>query len=388
MSIFDRLKAPFERKSSYMPGGSMIALSQLGTARWRLGHYEAQIREGFLQNPICYRAIRMVVECAASVAFRLEGEAAVTTKAQKLLKSPNGEESGSTFLEKLFLHLQLAGESYAEMRFLEDAPHAIFALRPDRVRPLLSSDGWISGYEYSQYGKRQAVRHIMRDGLGRSPVFALTLQHPLSDHEGQSPLEAAARSIDIHNAGAEWTKALMDNSARPSGALVYGKEGAHLSDQQFERLKTELMDSHAGAHNAGRPLLLEGGLEWKPMSLSPQEMDYLAARHAAAREIALSFGVPSMLLGIPGDNTYANYKEANLAFWRQTIIPLVQKVYSSLSLWLSDWLEDEVTIKPLWNEVSQLSAERDGLWEQVTKADFLSREEKRQVLGFEAEETA
>ena len=56
-------------------------------------------------------------------------------------------------------------------------------------------------------------------------------------------------------------------------------------------------------------MLLEGGLDWKSMSLSPKDMDFLEAKHSAAREIALALGVPPMLLGIPGDNTFANYQD-------------------------------------------------------------------------------
>ena len=95
-----------------------------------------------------------------------------------------------------------------------------------------------------------------------------------------------------------------------------------LSDSQFERLKRELEEQYQGARNAGRPLLLEGGLDWKAMSLSPKDMDFLEAKHTAAREIALAFGVPPMLLGIPGDNTYSNYQEANRVFFRGTVLPL------------------------------------------------------------------
>ena len=73
------------------------------------------------------------------------------------------------------------------------------------------------------------------------PILHLTLFHPLDDHYGLGPLEAAAVAVDTHNAAAKWNKALLDNAARPSGALVYsGPEGALLSDGQFERLKREL----------------------------------------------------------------------------------------------------------------------------------------------------
>ena len=108
-----------------------------------------------------------------------------------------------------------------------------------------------------------------------------------------------------------------------------------LSDGQFERLKHELEREYQGAENAGRPLLLEGGLDWKAMSLSPKDMDFLDAKHNAAREIALCFGVPPMLLGIPGDNTYANYQEANRAFWRNTVLPRRAASAAALSQWLS-----------------------------------------------------
>ena len=145
---------------------------------------------------------------------------------------------------------------------------------------------------------------------GAAPVLHLALFHPLDDHYGFAPLEAAQTALDMHNAAGAWNKALLDNAARPSGALVYEpKEGGNLSEEQFERLQDGAGGRIIqGAANAGRPLLLEGGLDWKAMSLTPKDMDFIEAKNGAAREIALAFGVPPMLLGIPGDNTYANYR--------------------------------------------------------------------------------
>src|SRR5690606_32506358 len=155
------------------------------------------------------------------------------------------------------------------------------------------------------------------------------------DHYGFAPLEAAHLAVDVHNAASAWTKSLLDNAARPSGALVYSAGGGNLSEEQFERLKGELEENYQGARNAGRPLLLEGGLDWKPLSLSPKDMDFIAAKHTAAREIALAFGVPPMLLGIPGDNTYSNYQEANRSFYRGTVVPLASRLLAALVNWLS-----------------------------------------------------
>ena len=116
-------------------------------------------------------------------------------------------------------------------------------------------------------------------------------------------------------------------------------------------------------------------------------MDFATLKSAAAREIALAFGVPPMLLGLPGDNTYSNYREANRALWRLTLLPLANKLLSALSESLNAWFpEASVTID--LDLVPALSEDRERLWKQVSDADFLSRNEKRQLLGFPAEETS
>jgi len=189
--------------------------------------------------------------------------------------------------------------------------------------------------------------------------------------------------VAVHNAAAKWNKALLDNAARPSGALVYDPgDGAALSGEQFERLRAEMETQFSGADNAGRPLLLEGGLKWQAMSLTPADMDFVGLKAAAAREIALAFGVPPLLLGLPGDATYANYREANKALWRLTVLPMAERILRGISDGLAAWwpgLRLQVDI----DQVSALSADRERLWRQVGAADFLSDEEKREMLGFE-----
>jgi HK97 family phage portal protein len=218
------------------------------------------------------------------------------------------------------------------------------------------------------------------EGLG---LLHLRLFHPLDDHLGFPPLGAAQVALDLHNASATWNKALLDNSARPSGALVYQpKEGGNLSPDQYQRLKQELDEGYSGPMRAGRPLLLEGGLDWKSMGLSPKDMDFVEARNGAARDIALAFGVPPMLLGIPGDNTYANYQEANRAFYRLTVLPLLNRTASAFSGWLSDAYGETLRLAPDLDQIAGLAAERSELWARVGNADFLTDEEKRQAVGY------
>ena len=118
------------------------------------------------------------------------------------------------------------------------------------------------------------------------------------------------------------------------------------------------------------------------MGFSPKEMEFSEAKNTAAREIALAFGVPPMLLGIPGDNTYSNFAEANRSFWRQTIVPLVARVSDSLSNFLGTYAESELRFTADLDQVEALAPDRDALWKRLNDANFLSEDEKRAAVGY------
>ncbi len=386
--------APPERKQSRAQ--ALVALSGPGRASWTARDFGALAREGYGKNPVAYRCIRMIAEAAASVPLVVfsSGQRAPDHPLQRLLERPNREQAGPDLLESFFGALQTAGDAYLEAAGEPGAaPAELYVLRPDRVAVVPGAQGWPDAYDYTV--DTRTVR-IGREADGFLPVLHSRLLNPVDDHYGYPPLQAAAFAIDIHNASGAWNKALLDNAARPSGALVFsGREGSeHLSADQFDRLKAELERAHTGAAAAGRPLLLEGGMDWKPMSLTPAEMDFINGKHVAAREIALAFGVPPQLIGVPGDNTYANYKEANSAFWRQTIAPLAERTARALTAWLSPRFGEAdsgagVRVTCDLDLVPALSAERDALWARLQAASFLTDAERRRMAGLgEAPDTA
>ncbi|MGB7578400.1 MAG: phage portal protein [Pseudolabrys sp.] len=365
----------------------LIALESGGRPRWTPRDYAALAREGYARNAIVYRAVRLIAESVGALSFVLyEGVAERDIHPLlDLIRRPNPRQDGASFLENIASHLLLAGNAYIEAVGLgageEGDPQVreLYALRPDRMKLVPGADGWPQAYDYTVAGS--TVRFDQSAML--PPILHLTFFNPLDDHYGLSPLEAAAIAVDTHNAAAAWNKALLDNAARPSGALVYdGPDGAALSALQYERLKNEFAEHYQGMGNAGRPLVLEGGLDWKPMSLSPGDMDFLNAKHAAAREIALAFGVPPMLLAIPGDNTYSNYQEANRVFWRQSVLPLAGRIACALTHWLSPVFGDGLMLAADTDRIEALSPDRAALWERVSKAPFLSVNEKRLATGY------
>lgn len=363
--------------------GPLFAMNEPGRAVWTPRDYASLAREGYAKNPVVFRCVRLIAEQVAAVPLlarqgRVELE---DHPVLSLLERPNPRQARAAFLEAVVSHLLLAGNAYVEAVSLNGQPAELYALRPDRMRVVPGLRGWPEAYDYALGA--QTVR-FRQDVLPSDvpPILHIAFFHPVNDHYGLAPLEAAGVSLDTLNAAAAWNKALLDNAARPSGALVYAPSaGASLSREQFDRLKEELADSFSGTANAGRPLLLEGGLDWKALSLSPRDLDFVEAKNAAAREVALAFGVPPQLLGIKGDATYSNYVEANRAFFRQTVMPLLGRIIGAFEHWLQPVLGD-IKLTYDMDAVDALSADREALWKRIGRADFLSSDEKREAVGY------
>ncbi|WP_092901497.1 phage portal protein [Rhodobacter sp. 24-YEA-8] len=343
-------------------------------------------RAGFQGNPVGFRAVRMIAEAAAALPVicqdcerRYEAHPVLA-----LLARPNGAQGRAELLEAVYGNLLLSGNAYVEAVPGPGEPGSgalpgeLHALRPDRMSLVPGADGWPVAFDYTVAGR--VHRFDVTEGL--SPVCHIRSFHPQDDHYGLSPMQAAV-AVDVHNAASAWSRSLLDNAARPSGAIIYkGADGQSvLTPDQYDRLVSEMEAHHQGARNAGRPMLLEGGLDWKPMGFSPSDMEFHETKLAAAREIAVAFGVPPMLMGIPGDATYANYQEANRAFYRLTVLPLASRVLAALSHWLAGFGGEAVGLRPDLDQIPALAVERDQQWARVGSASFLSEAEKRALLG-------
>jgi HK97 family phage portal protein len=349
------------------PAASQVALARLvsgvGAGGWARG-YEAQVRELYLDNAIAQAAVRLIAQGLSAAPLQ-----ASDARALALVKATS---AGQSLLETAAMQLLLHGNAYIELIGGADgAPAELYALRPERIAIEADARGWPAGFAYRVGG---ATTRIPPDRM-----IHIRLAHPTDDHYGLGCLAAASGAMAIHNAAARWNKALLDNAARPSGALVHTAAEA-LSAEQFDRLREELNAGFAGAENAGRPLLLDGGLQWQAMSLSPADMDFVGLKAAAAREIALAFGVPPMLLGLPGDATYANYREANRALWRHAILPLATKLLDAITEALSRWFTG-LSLSVDLDQVPALAEDRERLWAQLTAASFLTVDEKRAMIG-------
>ncbi|NBX02722.1 MAG: phage portal protein [Alphaproteobacteria bacterium] len=362
-----------------------------GQPVWTDRNYAQFSHEAYVKNVIAHRAINLVSVSASSVRLKLFTVGVRGGRKEikqhpllDLLRQPSPTHALGDFFQGLYHYRLIGGNAYIQAVGPKDTPpRELHLLRPDRIAIIAGKGTLPAGYRYSVGA--QSVDFPVDRITGRSRILHLKTFHPLNDWYGLSPVEAAAYSIDQHNQSGAWNQSLLQNGARPSGALVVTSEhggGGVLSDQQYARMKNQIDEQFTGAANAGRPLLLEGGLDWKEMSLTPKDMDFIEAKNASARDIALAFGVPPQLLGIPGDNTYSNLQEARLSLWEQTVVPLVMCTVDAINSWLAPQMGGGVELVADTDGISALAMRNQAIWDRVEKANFLTENEKRAAVGY------
>ncbi len=362
-----------------------------GQPVWMERNYYQFALEAYVRNVIAHQAMDMVARACASIPFTLYALGARGTRRElkahpvlHILKRPNPTQGQSEFFQVLYQYRMISGNAFVQAVGPKHAPPVeLHLLRPDRMAVIAGKGCMPAGYRYT-VGQQSTDFPVDRI-TGRSRILHLKNFHPLNDWYGLSPVEAAAYSIDQHNQAGAWNQSLLQNGARPSGALVVRGDsgsGGVLSEEQYNRVRTQVDEQFTGSANAGRPLLLEGGLDWKEMSMTPKDMDFIEAKNSSARDIALAFGVPPQLLGIPGDNTYANLQEARVALWEQTVVPMAQATANALNHWLLPMFSGQMELAPDTDGITALAMRNQAIWDRVQRADFLTEDEKRAAVGY------
>lgn len=396
-------KNPAEKLREEMHNNSQTYLYNVGKPVWCERNYEEFCNEAYKNNVIAHRAIRMVSEAAASIPIVLykyvNGKKYPVTDHPilELFNNPNPTQNSKEFFESIYTYKQLSGNAYVLYIHPENTNdisnnegsnikkyHELYTLRPDRVQIISGVNFIPSGYRYTV--NNDYIDYPVDPITGKSDILHIKSFHPLSDWYGMSTVEAALYSINQHNQASAWNQALLQNGARPSGAIVVKNADGKpmmLNEMERNRLRKSIEENFAGAENAGRPLVLEGGLEWQAMGSDHDGMQFMECKNNAAREIALAFGVPPQLLCISGDNTYTNLAESRLALWEQTVIPLVENTIDHFNKWIISHYNK--------NEMLELSCDLSGIialanrqsstWDRLANADFMTRNEKRSKVG-------
>ncbi len=278
----------------------------------------------YCNNVIVYKCVNMISLTASQVVFESTSKNSLI---QKLLVSPNLIEDWSSWVKNVIANRVLYGTAF--ILFENDELNNI---APHQVKTIVNNHK-LQGYEFRD--KKYTFLNDYSCAMMRIKNF-----NPVSPAFGMSPVVAANESIILYNKVLNWNISLVKNGARPSGAFIIDRP---LTKAQFDEISQAIERKFSGEYNAGSPMVLNG-VDWKEMSINHSDMEFQESKKTAARDIALAFGVPPVLLGIQGDNTYNNLKEARLALWEETIVPILKNLSFTLSKNLSHILNEEIQI--------------------------------------------
>ena len=389
-TFFQRL---FNIKPEETKQTGMMGYFGVGSTDIKKYNYQDLAKEGYLKNAIVYRCVNEISRGASAVPFVIKAGDQIIEEHPliDLLNRPNPLQSYSEFFNSLFGYVLLSGNAYILKVGAETGtPQELHQLRPDRIVIKGSGSQIPDRYQYVLNGKIHQQYEVDQEN-GFSDLKHIKLWNPLDDYYGLSPMSAAAVEVDQFNMASKHNVNLLNNGARPSGAIVFKPQddsgfAVNLTESQRQQLLTDLNNRFSGTANAGRPLLLEGDFDWREMGLSPKDMDFLNLKHMSATDIAMCFGVPSQLVGVPDAQTYANVAEARLALYEETIIPHLRKLSSDLNEWLVPMFDERLRLEFDIDAIPALSERRRKIYENVTSAvreGIMTRNEAREIIGLQ-----
>ena len=391
-SIIDKILGRKE-KTPEKKEAPVVYYNSLGTDVTYKARYDQLAEEGYQQNAIVYRCVNEIANSASRVEINLfRGDQEIDKHPLlDLLYNPSPMVSNVEFFQAVYAYLLISGNSYMlSVGGDRTPPTELYNLRPDRIKINASSRATPNSYDYV-IGGQTVESYLVDQSTGNSKVKHIKMFNPLDDFYGMSPIQSASIDIDQHNLANKHNVNLLQNGARPSGAVVFkpkDETGAamQLSEVQRSQLVNDINQRFGGTGNAGKPMLLEGDFDWKEMGLSPKDMDFTQLKHMSAKDIALVYGVPSQLIGIPDSQTYSNFAEAKLALYNETIIPLLDKVQADMNEWLTPMFGEDLELRYNVDSIPAMAEQRRRVFESVTQGvqnGILTRNEAREQLGYE-----
>lgn len=357
-----------------------------GAPRWMGEHHDVYAKEGFSKNAVVKRCIEMISQGVAAIPLELFKKSTneeiedPNHPLLKLMNQPNPFQDKLAFLEELISFFYIDGNTFFNTvgGTNKKIPAELYVKNPKYMKLGIADDGlprkWV--YSNGQDTCNFDINYVNK----KSEVFHFKTFNPMDHWVGLSPLRSVADNVDQNNEAGAWNMWMLQNAGMPSGG--FEAEGT-LSKGQYDRIKQQLKENVTGPRNARSPVISDGGLKWVQYGQNAVDMDWLEGTRASARTIAFGLGVPSQLIGIPGDNTYSNLEQADLAFYEKTVIILFNKLIAALNSYLTPSFGEDIELRGNFDEVSALEPRRKEKWEKVKTADFLTFNEKRVACGYD-----
>jgi HK97 family phage portal protein len=375
---FNKPSQPVEQKASL--GQSHFLID--GRHDYGMKDWKAYASEGYASNPTIYRCISLIAQNFAKVPLYIKndaGEILENHPLEMLLNRPNPDEGGVEFRTAACSWYLLTGNCFMEV-IKEGGTAQLWHYQPYEMS--IKGAGKMPGQYVFCMNKPGQKSWDVNIITGASPILHWRTFNPSagSPRFGQAPLSAGAKAGDSYNAATDWRYSALKNGGSVAGILsVPGME-----PKQREQLDSIIRQSMTGTKNAKGLVSINADVKFQSIGMNMKDADWLAGSKLNAQEIASIFGVPTQMLGIEGSQTFANYEQARMSFWMDTVIPVLDLYTSELTRFFKSNFDFE-GIEVCYNDedIEALEPIRKERRAELLATDILTMNERREVIGYE-----
>ena len=386
---------------------------------WNPENDDSYITEGYRKNATIYSLINLITKAATTIPFQiyektnendykrykaltsgimdsssihkaslLQKNALVElhdTDLHKLLERPNPSQSYNSWLTELIAFGKLTGNRYIygigpETGAMVGKYSELYVM-PSQIMEIVSGGIMqpVSKYKIEYNGTYEIPAEEICHIKDFNPYYDGTGSHLY----GQSPLRAGLRTLTTNNEAVQTgVKYLQNQTAR--GVLM--SEEGDLNEVQAQQLKDKFRTQFQGADNAGDVIITPKKLSWVNFGLNASDVSLIEQYNASIKDLCNIYNVPVQLLNNTDSSSYNNMKEAKKALYQNAVIPELVKIKDELNRWLAPKYGDKLCIEYDFSVIPELQEETDKVVDQLSKAWWITPNEKRSAMNYGKDE--
>lgn len=313
-----------------------------------------------MQQLVVFNCVRVLAESMGMLPCRLlkqTGRVRLPATEHRLYPlitmAPNSYMTAQEFWEMLVACLCLRGNFYAYKVMALGNVVELLPLNPDIVTPKLKDD-WTVEYKVNF---KSGVQTLTQDEIWHVRLFTL------DGLNGLNPIAYARQALGLGQAMDAHAAKLFTNGAVASGVLSTGET---LTPEAFERLKEEFQGEHMGTANAYKPMILEQGLDWKPISLSAQDTQFIESKKLTEAQLCGLFRVPPHLVASMEKMTLNNIEHMGMSFVNYSLVPIMTRIEHRIQVGLLNE-KDRFTHYAKFNAGALMRGDLKGRYESYGK---------------------
>ena len=420
-SLFDRFKSLLIKNSQQTAQQYNRAVyNYIGNSIvWNAENDDAYITEGYRKNATIYSLINIITKAATTIPFQVYEKtnendykrykaltsgtfdassihkAAILqkrsmielqdTELHKVLERPNPAQSYNSFISELISFGKLTGNRYiygiGPDTGANVGKYTELYVMPSQIMEIVSNGIMepVSKYRVEYNGTFEIDAHEICHIKDFNPYYDGTGSHLY----GQSPLRAGMRSLTTNNEATQTgVKYLQNQTAR---GLLMSDEG-DINEIQAQQLKDKFRKQFQGSDNAGDVIITPKKLSWVNFGLNAADVSLIEQYNASIKDLCNIYNVPVQLLNNTESASYNNMKEAKKALYQNCVIPELLKIKDELNRWLAPKFGDKLCIEFDFSVVPELQEETDKVVDQLSKAWWITPNEKRAAMNYGKDE--